>query len=348
MTLAKSVLGSLPSYFLSLFSAPKCVVKKLEKIRREFIWGKSNNRYKLGWIRWELLLKVKKAGGMGMGSIQSFNLALTKWWWRLKGNPNHLWAEVIAAIHGGNSISSSNLLILLKKTIPGIWKDIGSVQAALGKLGIDLKDNLVLDGRVWKWRSEPNGSFSVRQVRMGIESRSLEENRDNVAFDWNNWAPPKAIYLLSRAQMGKIASKVGLLQRGVPIGDSLCSRCGIHDEDPVHIFMSCLWAQCIWWSILTWLRIRFITSNNLNDFVLQVKLNPGDKVWKKVVYTIIMATVWNLWKVRNEKVFEDSFIPFRMTVEQIKEDAFLWISNRSRLKKPSWENWKDFNIIDQM
>ncbi|KAJ0440973.1 putative RNA-directed DNA polymerase [Helianthus annuus] len=131
MTLAKSVLGSLPSYFLSLFSAPKCVVKKLEKIRREFIWGKSNNRNKLRWIRWELLLKAKKAGGMGMGSIQSFNLALTKWWWRLKANPNHLWAEVIAAIHGGNSISSSNLLILLKKTIRGFGKILGQCRRRL-------------------------------------------------------------------------------------------------------------------------------------------------------------------------------------------------------------------------
>ncbi|KAM0021125.1 hypothetical protein Hdeb2414_s0011g00359861 [Helianthus debilis subsp. tardiflorus] len=32
MTLAKSVMGSLPAYYLSLFAAPKCVLNKLEKI----------------------------------------------------------------------------------------------------------------------------------------------------------------------------------------------------------------------------------------------------------------------------------------------------------------------------
>ncbi|XP_021985846.1 uncharacterized protein LOC110882054 [Helianthus annuus] len=80
MTLAKSVLGSLPSYYLSLFAAPKGILNKLEKIRREFIWEKSNSWHKLRWLRWELLTKSKKIGGMGLGGIRGFNLAmLLKW-----------------------------------------------------------------------------------------------------------------------------------------------------------------------------------------------------------------------------------------------------------------------------
>jgi hypothetical protein len=39
VTLAKSVLGSLPSYYLSLFNAPKCVLITLEGLRRAFVWG---------------------------------------------------------------------------------------------------------------------------------------------------------------------------------------------------------------------------------------------------------------------------------------------------------------------
>ncbi|KAM0071671.1 putative RNA-directed DNA polymerase [Helianthus debilis subsp. tardiflorus] len=65
LMLAKSVLGSLPSYYLSLFAAPKTVIERIEKIRRNFVWGSSPSGRKMRWIRWEFLLKARKKGGMG-------------------------------------------------------------------------------------------------------------------------------------------------------------------------------------------------------------------------------------------------------------------------------------------
>ena len=39
ITLVKAVLGSLPTFYLSLFKAPQGVLESLEKIRRRFLWG---------------------------------------------------------------------------------------------------------------------------------------------------------------------------------------------------------------------------------------------------------------------------------------------------------------------
>lgn len=39
LTLIKSVLGSLPLYYFSLFRVPMSVLKSLEIIRRDFFWG---------------------------------------------------------------------------------------------------------------------------------------------------------------------------------------------------------------------------------------------------------------------------------------------------------------------
>lgn len=39
LTLVKSVLGSLPLYFVSLFKAPDKVINKLESLRCRFFWG---------------------------------------------------------------------------------------------------------------------------------------------------------------------------------------------------------------------------------------------------------------------------------------------------------------------
>lgn len=47
ITLAKSVLGNLPNYYLSIFAAPSGVIEKLEKIRRNFIWGGGEESHKI-------------------------------------------------------------------------------------------------------------------------------------------------------------------------------------------------------------------------------------------------------------------------------------------------------------
>ncbi|XP_021999705.1 uncharacterized protein LOC110897235 [Helianthus annuus] len=347
MTLAKSVLGSLLSYFLSLFSAPKCIIKKLEKIRRDFLWGKSSSRHNMRWIKWDLLLKSRKDGGMGMGGIQEFNLAmLSKWWWRIKVNLSQLWAEVVAAVHRG--ISASQSLIPIKKSVPGVWKDIASVEVTLSKIGIDIKEKFVQDGSCWKWGNDPAGSFTVKQVRIDIEKALHQQADDGFMYEWNNWATSKANYLLWRVMLGKVASKIGLMHRGITLGDTMCPRCGLYEENTDHIFVNCLLAKCVWWNVLAWVRIKFTECDNLKDFITLITQSPGDKVWKKAVYMIAIATIWRIWWARNEKLFEDNFIPFNRMVDQIKEDTYVWICNRSKLKPLKWDNWKVFDIVGIM
>lgn len=50
VTLAKAVLGNLPTYYLSLFAAPIGVIKELEKIQRQFIWGGKENKSSIHWV----------------------------------------------------------------------------------------------------------------------------------------------------------------------------------------------------------------------------------------------------------------------------------------------------------
>ncbi|KAJ0842900.1 putative reverse transcriptase zinc-binding domain-containing protein [Helianthus annuus] len=428
VTLAKAVLGSLPSYYLSLFAAPKAIISKLEKIRRDFLWGKAGSGHKLRWVRWELVTRPKKMGGIGLGGIKEFNLAmLSKWWWRIREEPRQLWAEVISAIH---KTKNNNLLIPLKKTIVGTWKDISSMEVEFLKYGVNIQEKLkvkVGNGNKtrfwkdvwleqqplkdvypelyrmakdkdctiasclvgfrsnnqwgWEWIKAPsttgewehlgnlmdrltahelNGSrdewtwsnsfgekFSVKSIRMELMAGRPSSQQVTCSFVWNVWAPPKCNMLVWRALMGKIASKKGLVDRGVALPDTVCPRCGISEEDANHIFANCLWTRSLWWNIFVWMKLKPPDSfNSLKDIIEDLMKCPGSKTWRRLVYTIATATTWRIWIARNSKIFDDAFIPIQKTMEMIKEDVFFWVCNRASIPSPRWENWVNFDVAD--
>ena len=50
LTLLKSTLSSLPTYYLSLFTIPQHVADRLERIQRNFLWGSSNDVFKFSLV----------------------------------------------------------------------------------------------------------------------------------------------------------------------------------------------------------------------------------------------------------------------------------------------------------
>nr|KAJ0222802.1 hypothetical protein LSAT_V11C200073610 [Lactuca sativa] len=128
VTLIRSVLGNLPTYYLSLFKAPMGVLEELEKIRR-----------------WEKVLATKSNGGLGVGSIKALNIGLlVKWWWRLKNDRHSLWAHVISGIH---NLANKPFEYLSNQSSVGVWNNIGRIKNALLEHGLDVHDifNVVIE-----------------------------------------------------------------------------------------------------------------------------------------------------------------------------------------------------------
>ena len=66
MTLLKSTLSSLPTYFfLSLFTIPTHVANKIEKVQRGFLWGDPKTHL-LGWDK--VCMRIAN-GGLGIRKI---------------------------------------------------------------------------------------------------------------------------------------------------------------------------------------------------------------------------------------------------------------------------------------
>jgi len=83
LRLVNSVLSSLPTYFLTVFKLPKWAIKKIDRIRRSFLWkeaAEANGGHCL--VQWSKTLRPKKFGGLGILDLDLFSRALRlRWLW---------------------------------------------------------------------------------------------------------------------------------------------------------------------------------------------------------------------------------------------------------------------------
>ena len=80
LTLLKSTLSSLSTYYLSLFTIPKAVASRLECIQRNFLWGSSTECFKYPLVAWKKVCLPRELGGLGIRKLLPFNQALLGKW----------------------------------------------------------------------------------------------------------------------------------------------------------------------------------------------------------------------------------------------------------------------------
>ncbi|GJR76960.1 putative RNA-directed DNA polymerase [Tanacetum coccineum] len=178
LTLVKSVLGSLPLYYFSMFRVPLSVIKHLERVRKNFFWGGVGDHKKLAWVKWDKVLASHGDGGLNIGPLRAKNLALLgKWWWRFKKEGGSLWVRIIKSIHGESG--GLGEVREVSNGGGGIWREISKVGEELEGLGIDFVSSFkgeVGDGsdiRFWvdRWIGD------VRPIR-GRVHRELDGLQD--------------------------------------------------------------------------------------------------------------------------------------------------------------------------
>ncbi|KAK9079762.1 hypothetical protein SSX86_001435 [Deinandra increscens subsp. villosa] len=180
LVLIKSVLESLPSYFFSLYKAPKGIIDTLEKIRFNFLWGGSHDTKKIHWIKRDDVCLPKSEGGLGLSRLVDVNRSLLcKWIWRLKTEGGRLWNKVICGIHG---VNGQDPFIPCKSHLTGVWKSIVAVNRDLSRRNLGMEEWLVCSNGGWNWVTPSHDSFSTKSVRNLIRSRGSAE--DSFRLDW--------------------------------------------------------------------------------------------------------------------------------------------------------------------
>ncbi|GKV17362.1 hypothetical protein SLEP1_g27876 [Rubroshorea leprosula] len=94
VTLATSVLSSIPNYYMQGMFFPASIHKELDTITRNFIWGSTSTKRKANLISWDRITQPRKAGGIGIRASSEVNqAAMAKLHWRMITEVQKPWAK---------------------------------------------------------------------------------------------------------------------------------------------------------------------------------------------------------------------------------------------------------------
>ncbi|KAE8659133.1 Mannose-P-dolichol utilization defect 1 protein [Hibiscus syriacus] len=116
--LVKSVLCSLPIYYLSIFRIPSSVLNKLNSIMASFLWGGASDKKNIHWIKWDLVCKPKKLGGLGIPNLLLNRALLGKWVWKFAAEKNSWWKSVLCCVY---NLDPNSLMIRNSWTARTSW-----------------------------------------------------------------------------------------------------------------------------------------------------------------------------------------------------------------------------------
>ncbi|RVW56699.1 putative ribonuclease H protein [Vitis vinifera] len=253
ITLIKSTLATMPIYQMSIFRMPKIVARRLEKVQRDFLWGRGNLEGKIHLVNWEVVCTDKEKGGLDLRKLAMLNKALLgKWIWRYACDKDNLWKQVITVKYGQEGLGwrpkKANGVVGVgvwkeiwkesdwcwdnmifgagKGTKIRFWTDVWCSDTALShcfphlfvmvvQRSSTVEEMPSLEENSVIWRQGRNGQFRVK------ESYSLLTNPNDTGFPsksiWVAKVPTKVAFFAWEATWGKVLTLDRLQRRGVQL-----------------------------------------------------------------------------------------------------------------------------------
>jgi hypothetical protein len=317
VVLIKSVLSSLPVYFLSFFKAPAGIITKLESLFKQFLWGGCEDERKFNWVSWDKVCRPLEEGGLGIRDLRIFNLALLgKWEWKIRTERRGIWYRTLLNRYGLND----EVIRLGVRGSSSWWNDICQ---------LDIGDRESLDG------------YSVREAYKDLISRTSCSTSAVWSKVWHKSIPSKVSCMVWRLLQNRLATRDNLCRRGViGHGSSLCvGECG-REETTNHLFFECPKFSGVWYKICRWLGISSAFQKEGLAHIEQFEgLIGSGRAFSSRVRVIWFACVWSIWKARNESIFRNKEICLDSMLEFVKVTSWNWLRIKSSIINYSISSW---------
>jgi hypothetical protein len=212
-----------------------------------------------------------------------------------------------------NFSSPDAITVELLDQIVTLWSIIQSVQ-----LSPDVTDEIT-------WKFTNHGEYTTSSAYKMQFLGSINANYD--AIIWKPWAPNKCKIFAWLAIQNRVWTAGRLTTRGWP-NNTFCPLCRHTRETVFHLLVDCRYSRRIWENLACWTSQEHIKPGNwaqpasLQDWWTAIATHPGTP--RKGNRTLLLLVTWEIWKERNQRIFQRNELSILSLCTKIKEEAKTW------------------------
>jgi len=158
---------------------------------------------------------------------------------------------------------------------------------------------------------------------------------------WHKDVPLKFVLFSWRLFRDRLPTKDNLFRRGVIDQASMLCVVGCDSlESSNHLFLHCNVFGSIWHLIYRWLDISAAVLFHVPDHFNQFSYNGGiSKDRRSILHVIWFAIVWEIWKERNNRLFNVKECSVIQVVDKIKSLTFAWLKAKFASLPFNYHGW---------
>jgi hypothetical protein len=190
-------------------------------------------------------------------------------------------------------------------------------------------------GDSWLWMGDDTCGFTANSAytvlaaefnQFVLPSPTLQFVFKNL---WKCGAPSKICAFSWQLILDRIQTKDNLVKhRIINEQQGQCVLCGSVPETAIHLFLHCNFAAAVWYGIMCWLGFIIVLPNTIVSS-LAVLLNCAkSKNQKRGLCFIWNVYMWTMWRVRNDRIFNNVTVSAVDVIDQIKLLCWKWFIGR--------------------
>lgn len=149
-----------------------------------------------------------------------------------------------------------------------------------------------------------------------------------LATIWKTWAPPKCKFFTWLIFQDRVWTSERLARRNWD-HNTMCPLCRVMPEMMLHLLEDCRYSRRVWNHLATWLGLddflptRWTPSTSTSEWWVTVTLMTSTSRKGSLLITLLVS--WEIWKERNNRIFDRRESSVLSLVNIIKAEASLWV-----------------------
>ncbi|XP_062116335.1 uncharacterized protein LOC133830374 [Humulus lupulus] len=232
--LIHSVLLGIRNYWMSIFLLPQRVIKEIDCLCRNFLWGVKGTRRKFHLTSWDQVCQPKSHGGLGFKEGHLWNkIKLARYIWAISSKQDLLWVKWVNCIYlKGDQIWD----YVLHQDSSWYWKKLIKLSKTLS--------SSTLNAAVIQGKLQLNKLYLLSIPGNPINSMKAV---------WCKLSVPKYRFILWQVINQKLLTRDLLHYCHISVSCLACPVCESKLESHSHLFFDCIFSKRVFQVVAGWL-----------------------------------------------------------------------------------------------